>query len=331
MTKILKTAGRRLYHFFCDVPDINGSIRSAYNQLDFSDKMIWLIFLISYITAAIIITVNYLFIKYTAISNMLLFPPAGAAGFLLLYISFLNLRKKYHAISSFFISILYTILFIYTMFLICGAALLTPSTHLLSYQLRDWDAALGFSQLPVIMWADKHVFIHKFLTFAYASWTVQLAFICPVLALFKRYKEMRQWTLAGLLAIFITAMIYYFYPSLPPAAVFSSYHFDSGCYTCIDRYYLIHAYKPFNYLSCGLIVFPSCHVIWGLLNTYAFRHVKWVFWPMVVLNLALILSTIVLGMHFLVDVLGAIVVFLISATAAYWTTKRDRRIANSPD
>ncbi|MDF1797447.1 MAG: phosphatase PAP2 family protein [Coxiellaceae bacterium] len=323
----LKAAGRRVYNFFCQVPDINASIRSAYNQLDRSDKIIWLFFIVSYLTAAVIIIVNMLYIKYTAMSNMLLFPPAGAAGFLLLYISFLNLRKKYHYISSFLISIMYTILFIYTMFLICGAALLTPSNHLLNYQLLNWDLALGFDQLPIIKWADKHVILHKILTWGYDSWTFQIGLVAPVLGLLKRYKEMRQWVVASILAIFIAAMIYYVWPSLPPASVFTNYTFNSSCYTCIDRYYLIHAYRPFNYVSCGLIVFPSCHVIWALLNTYAFRHIKWILWPMILLNFCLIVGTIVLGMHFLVDALASFAIFILITCVAHWATKNDRDIA----
>ncbi|MDF1760297.1 MAG: phosphatase PAP2 family protein [Coxiellaceae bacterium] len=326
----LKAAGRRLYNFFCQVPDINSSIRSAYNQLDRSDKIIWLFFFVNYITAAVIIIVNMLYIKYSAISNILLFPPAGAAGFLLLYISFLNLRKKYHYISSFFISLLYTILFVYTMFLICGAALLTPSDNLLNYQLLNWDLALGFHQLAIIKWADKHVILHKLLNWGYDSWTIQLGLVAPILGLLKRYKEMRQWIAASLLAIFIAAMIYYIWPSLPPASVFTSYHFDDTCYTCINRFYLLHTYRQFNYISCGLIVFPSCHVIWALLNTYAFRHIKWILWPMIILNLFLIAATVVLGMHFLVDIIASFVIFLFITWVAHWATKKDRNSANSP-
>ncbi len=334
MKNTIKTGWNKLYHFFCSVPDISGSIKSAYQELDFSDRMILLMFFVCYVLSAVIIITNIVHFRYTAMVNSMLLPPAGAAGFFLLYVSFFNLRKKYFYISSFFISILYTVLFIYTMFLTCGAALLTPSTHLLNYQLLNWDLALGFHQLPIIKWTEQHTFLHQYLYYAYGTWAIQLALICPVLALLKRYKEMRQWVFASIIAILITSAIYFFYPSLPPASVYPNYRFDSACYTCIDRYYLIHAYQPFNYTQCGLIVFPSCHVIWGILNTFAFRRVKWLLWPMIVMNVSLIISTVLLGMHFLVDVLGAIVVFIVSALLAYGVTRSDRQVsqrnANSP-
>lgn len=323
MTPALKQAGSKIYQFFTSFPDLNQSIGKAYRSMEVSERVIFLLFIICYVFSSILIVYNLFYVRYANIVSNLLFPPAGAAGFLLLYFCCVNTRLRFPRLSYFFLGILYMIIFIYCMFLTCGAAMLTPSTHLLNYQLLHWDLALGFNQLPLVIWADKHTIFHHILNWGYQSWGFQLALVCPVLALCKQYKQIRQWTVGGIIAILIVATIYYVYPSLPPASVYSQYHFDSGCYECISRFYLLHAYKRFAFTQCGLIVFPSCHVIYALFNTWAFRHVKWILYPLIALNIVLIASTLLLGMHFLVDVLGACVVFAVCQWIAHKVTQRD--------
>lgn len=315
----------KIYRFFTAFPDLSQSITKAYRSMSFSERMIFVLFIIGYILSAIIIIYNQLHIRYSGLMMNLLVPPAGAAGYILLYFCCINTRRRFPRLSYFFLGILFTILFVYSMFVTCGAAMLTPSTNLLNIQLKQWDLALGFHQLPIIIWSDHHLWLHKYLNYAYNSWPYQLALVCPVLALFKQYKQIIQWTLAGILGIIIVSTIYYYYPSLPPASVYPQYHFDVGCYECIDRFYLLHAYQPFAFTQCGLIVFPSCHVLYALLTTYAFRNVKWLLWPLIVLNSMLIASTVMLGMHFLVDVIAAFVLFIFISLAAHWATKIDDR------
>ena len=56
----------------------------------------------------------------------------------------------------------------------------------------------------------------------------------------------------------------------------------------------------------GLITFPSFHTTWALLVAYAFRHYRWFFLPMVLLNLAVVVATMTTGWHYAADVLGGI-------------------------
>ncbi len=318
----LRSASKKINHFLGSSLDLNKTLKNAYGRMSFADRFIFILFAVCYALSSVWIVYNQLDTHYSNLMLNLLLPPAGIGGFLVLYILCLNYLESSPYASHFFIAVLYTALFCYAMFLTCGSAMLTPSTHLLNQQLKQWDLALGFHQLPLIIWTSSQKWLHKILLFAYASWPIQIGLACPVLALCKQYKHIKQWTIASIAGILIVSIIYFIYPSLPPASVYPEFRFADGCYECINRFYLLHAYQPFILTSCGLIVFPSCHVIYALFTTYAFRGVKWILWPLSVLNIALIASTLMLGMHFLSDVLGAVVVFAVCSLIAHWATKR---------
>ena len=53
----------------------------------------------------------------------------------------------------------------------------------------------------------------------------------------------------------------------------------------------------------GLITFPSFHVIWGVLIVLAFR-----WWPITLLNLVMLISTVPIGQHYVIDLLGGFLV-----------------------
>ena len=58
----------------------------------------------------------------------------------------------------------------------------------------------------------------------------------------------------------------------------------------------------------GIITFPSFHAALGVLFPYALRQIKWAFWPAMLVNGTMILSTPVVGGHYLVDVIAGVVV-----------------------
>lgn len=60
----------------------------------------------------------------------------------------------------------------------------------------------------------------------------------------------------------------------------------------------------------GLITFPSFHTALGFIFLYSVRRVRWIFWALVPVNAIMILSTLTVGGHYLVDLIaGGIVAF----------------------
>jgi len=48
----------------------------------------------------------------------------------------------------------------------------------------------------------------------------------------------------------------------------------------------------------GLVTFPSFHTAMGVIAIYCARGTRWLFWPMLVINLLMIAATPVLGSHY---------------------------------
>jgi membrane-associated phospholipid phosphatase len=62
----------------------------------------------------------------------------------------------------------------------------------------------------------------------------------------------------------------------------------------------------------GVISLPSFHVAGAMIVTWTFRHRRWVMYPLVALNACLVAATLLLGMHYAVDVVAGALVFLAS-------------------
>jgi membrane-associated phospholipid phosphatase len=56
----------------------------------------------------------------------------------------------------------------------------------------------------------------------------------------------------------------------------------------------------------GLVTFPSFHTALGIFFVHAVRRVRWIFWTLVPLNAIMILSTLTVGGHYLVDLIAGI-------------------------
>jgi membrane-associated phospholipid phosphatase len=68
----------------------------------------------------------------------------------------------------------------------------------------------------------------------------------------------------------------------------------------------------------GLVSFPSFHVAGAILVTWAFRRRRRILIPLIVLNIGLVISTVITGEHYLVDVLASVPLFAGSVAAYRW-------------
>ena len=216
----------------------------------------------------------------------------------------------------------FTLFCIVGSYIAAGAVSITPSLHLLNWSLLHADLNLGFHQLSYMNWTHQHPWLVSILHKAYDSWWLQFLFVPMILALYSKTKEISTWTLATLMAIFIGGLIYFIFPSSSPASVMYSPYFPASCYTCIAHFYAFHHMLDIPSNGCGLVDFPSFHVIDAVLNTLAFRRIKLVLIPMLILNTLLIASTLLLGFHFLVDVIAGFAIAFFTYLVAQWIANK---------
>lgn len=188
--------------------------------------------------------------------------------------------------------------------------------------LSRWDARLGWDTVAVLSWVAERPALRKFLALCYNTTELQLI-AAPFVAAFAHDKRrLRVYLYAIVYSSFVGSLFYYFFPSSGPAGVFESPHFMSVQRLTHLKYQQVHNCQPVTTLLGGLIAFPSFHVAWSVLATYAAKPRIWIFSLLAVLNVMVISSTVLLGWHYLVDVPAGIALALFCLWAGKVTHRR---------
>ena len=182
------------------------------------------------------------------------------------------------------------------------------------------DARLGVYVPALAAWTRAHPAISLLATFTYFTFQPQLVLAVFVLAALRERE--RLWELAfhfhTCLIVSVAALAVW------PAVCTTAYY---GFTSTIDMTHLVAQIKGFHEGRMtvvsfdeleGLVSFPSVHVAGALMVTWAFRRRRWIVIPLMVLNGGLIISTVVTGVHYAVDVLAAAPLFACSAAAYRW-------------
>ena len=258
------------------------------------------------VIAGVYVTVNQLTIRYHGIQYLTLhwlvmFPVL--AGLYLLAAYARDMAPRIAAITR-----TYSLYYFTTVAL----ALLVDGIQYTPFPLIDkhlvWlDRAMGFHTLAVLNWTYAHPSLQQLFSYAYAGLVIEMFFLPLVLAFCRDRQGVNLYFVTSLLAYYIGTTVYYFFPTAGPTVVFHSVHFTALQHDTSLKFFQIHHFlKPTTELG-GMIAFPSFHVTWAVLLTYCCRYKKWLFWPLVLVNTLIILSTLFLAWHYLTDVVGAFV------------------------
>ena len=179
--------------------------------------------------------------------------------------------------------------------------------------LIQFDQMLGFSTPQALEVGHSSPLIYDSLYLAYNSLMGQLI-IVPSVVFFCRGQTpvidnyFKQLLICGLIGM----LIYYFLPTVGPAHYFDSAYFSAQEHNTFLKFYEVHHDLPVLSPTGGIIAFPSFHVIWALLVTWVARSLKWLLYPLVVINVLLVLATLLLGWHYLVDVIASFVLVAVA-------------------
>ena len=197
-------------------------------------------------------------------------------------------------------------------FSLCLAVLTYAGTPL-NAPLADWwlikaDAALGVHLPTIVDWSENHAWISFAMNRAYYSVLPSTLLALVVLGLDSDVRRLRDFVNYFIIAGLITTAIYFVFPAEAPAAAFG-YEATAAQQRFVDHFHGLRSGQmtliSMNNLE-GLITFPSFHTTWAILLAFAFRPYRWLFWPMLLLNAAVCISTVTTGWHYATDVLGGI-------------------------
>jgi membrane-associated phospholipid phosphatase len=174
------------------------------------------------------------------------------------------------------------------------------------------DAALGIHVPTLTAWTGWHPIFARVLVLAYFSLLPQFVLPIVVLGMFYRdRKGMWEYIFHFHFCLAVALLCVALMPATVPIAY---YRFES----LIDQTRFLNHYTglrsgTFTELQMneieGMISFPSFHVAGGLMVTWAFGgHRRW-FAALAMLNTLMIASTVLTGVHYAIDVVGAVVLF----------------------
>ncbi len=212
-------------------------------------------------------------------------------------------------------------------FLICLVAM--SGAPLRDAALVNLDAWLGFSWLQAATWFQSQPMLSRVLSFAYLGILFQTTLITLVLAVF-RPEQTRPFTSSLAVSLALTTVIFPFVPAIGGYAHYGleAKDFPEILATTAWSYppVLVNAREGLiqvldSTVLEGLIAFPSFHAVTAVIYAYYWWQIPYLRYAGLAVNGMMLVSTIPIGSHYLVDVIGGIAV----AVASIWAVSRYHR------
>lgn len=229
----------------------------------------------------------------------------------------------------------YGILFLVTTSL-CGAiaayAMQRFAFPLQDMNLASIDAALGLDWSAYAHWVDRHFIVQGIFHFAYHTVMAQIALPLVVLAFANQLNEVRVYLVAFALAFAITIVISALMPAAGPIvsidrSTFNLIQFTGA--TPLDHLMLLREPGPLilNDVPGGIATFPSFHATIAVLIPLSLRRYPLIFIALLILDAAMLGSTVSEGAHYFTDLFaGSCVAFLAYGLAKFIIKIEDRSI-----
>jgi PAP2 superfamily len=200
---------------------------------------------------------------------------------------------------------------------------LSYAANALNWPLQDQallliDRAFGLDPQSIAAFFNDHSWLVRYLNIGYGFIKWPLLGIPIILTMTSRWIRLQQFVLALNIALAVTIIISVFVPaigtyyglSLSPAERFPL--IDSANYTAQLRDITALRDGSLRYLElfrlAGIVSFPSFHTASAVLFAWALWPVRGFRWVAIVANLWMITATPVIGAHYIIDIVGGVVV-----------------------
>lgn len=208
-------------------------------------------------------------------------------------------------------------------FNMCLAVLTYAGTPLNAPLADDWlirsDAAMGIHLPSIVKWTASHSWMRVF-NLAYDTVLPSTLLAIIVLGFDKDVRRLQDFVSHFMIAGLLTTVIYFFVPAIAPTAAFG-YEATPAQMRFLEHLTALRQ-GQFSVVSLnrleGLITFPSFHTSWALLLAWSFRHYRYLRMPMLLLNIAVAVSTVTTGWHYATDVIGGLLIAVVSVSITSW-------------
>ncbi len=199
-------------------------------------------------------------------------------------------------------------------------AIITLATNAVQYTpfppidtfLISIEKRLSINMAKIVAWTANHPSLRKLLVFSYDSLVYQMAYVPLLFILTRRYDSLHEFYCLLLLSVLIGFLFYYFFPTVAPASMVKSPYFSIFQHATGIKFDEIHQYIPPSTLEGGLIAMPSFHAIWAWLCLYLVRQFYLLAFLLLPLNVLLTASCVLLGWHYVLDLMGSLIVIILT-------------------
>lgn len=256
------------------------------------------------------------------------FPPTTAYVAVNLVLLYTGLSLQYGRASRISI-IAKEIAFFYTVML-----LLVLATNAVQYtpfapidkKILIFEQKWHVNTQTLMTWARSFPGLTDILSFVYDSLPTQMTYFPLILIVLGRFQTIRNYYFLLIISTLIGFSFYYFFPTTAPASIITNLPFSEAQQATGLKFMQIHHYIKPTTLEGGMIAFPSFHVIWAWLCLYLLKEfqIGWII--MLPINFLLMMSCVMLGWHYCMDIVAAGVVILLSHGLLFIATKKTTKI-----
>ncbi len=270
--------------------------------------------LIALTAASVVLLANFLELSFPTAD---LVTPCLIVGGLGLFAEFYRRKqnKQFVAILSTLMQVVaYTMSFTTLMYAV--AAIGRP---FVDESLIAFDAACGVYLPAIFAWSGRHPTMARLLAAAYDTMLLQTAAVIAVLGFANQLRELQGFVRQFMLSSLLVMVVFALWPAAGPIWAFGyDAHPAHGRY--LDHLFALRsgARTLISWRDAeGMVTVPSFHTTWAILLAFALRRYRWLFVPSVVLNLAVIVSTLTIGSHYFADVVAGIAVAAAAIAVSY--------------
>ncbi|RKE84225.1 phosphatase PAP2 family protein [Rhizobium sp. AG855] len=243
----------------------------------------------------------------------------------LLVVGALFTRRRGMGTASLILEVLCSGIVLSVVVLLASYLAISLDRPLVDAALADADRWLGFNAFDIVTMVNNMPVLSSMLMYAYSSFSLQLL-VLPILLIVlgspaSAYTLVLSYGLAGVVASLISIWF-------PAVGAHISYDLASQRLPSVNLYYGYAFLSEFNAVRAnseftlslataqGILTFPSVHTAVAIICTVASFGQRVLRYPVLTLNVLMLISTVTHGGHYLVDVIAGIVV----ATLALVTT-----------
>lgn len=188
--------------------------------------------------------------------------------------------------------------------------------------LNNIDLFIGFDWLYLVEIVQDHRWFSSMVGMSYETIALQPTLIIVLLAVMGMNHRVHHFVAATIITLAITVILVYFVPAKSAAVQFLGEDTPGLSFASSGHIPIINDLRAGIYPSidinslAGLIAFPSFHAAASVIYAWAALPIHWVRGPIIILNAFMMLASLLVGGHYLIEIIGGVVIALLAIKLA---------------